>query len=299
MNHEVPDNGSFKRVFIANRGEIAIRIAKAATMLGMESVGVHVPMDASSLHTRYTTENREIGSSAGDQADPVNAYLDIDALVNAAKATGCDCVHPGYGFLSENAAFADAVIAAGMTWIGPPSAAIAAMGDKLAAKRTMVGAALPTLPSVEITDSVDLSTAGNEIGFPLLVKASAGGGGKGMRVVEGADGFNAITRRKLGSNTEQLVEPETIAEKNEHVPSHYFRENFSWTIETEEPALADGVAYLGAKRFLFATDYPHDDPGGSMKFRDVELLAADDRFTEDQKEQMRWRNAAALFGVAI
>lgn len=116
---------------------------------------------------------------------------------------------------------------------------------------------------------------------------------------ENADGFNAITRRKLGSNTQQLVEPETIAEKNEHAPSHYFRENFSWTIETEEPALADGVAYLGAKRFLFATDYPHDDPGGSMKFRDVELLAADDRFTEDQKEQMRWRNAAALFGVTV
>ena len=100
MGHEVSDIAPFKRVFIANRGEIAIRIAKAATTLGMESVGVYAAVDAGSLHTRYTTENKEIGSSAGDQVDPVSAYLDIEALVDADKATRCDCVHPGYGFLS-------------------------------------------------------------------------------------------------------------------------------------------------------------------------------------------------------
>ncbi|MEE3182350.1 MAG: biotin carboxylase N-terminal domain-containing protein, partial [Pseudomonadota bacterium] len=106
MSQEVPDVEPFERVFIANRGEIAIRIAKAATSLGMESIGVYAPVDATSLHTRYTTENIEIGSSAVDQVDPVGAYLNIEALVDAAKVAGCDCVHPGYGFLSENAEFA-------------------------------------------------------------------------------------------------------------------------------------------------------------------------------------------------
>ena len=186
MNHEVPDNGSFKRVFIANRGEIAIRIAKAATTLGMESVGVHVPMDAGSLHTRYTTENREIGSSAGDQADPVNAYLDIDALVNAAKATGCDCVHPGYGFLSENVEFASRCEVEGITFVGPTTDALNLFGDKVQAR------ALAKSIGVSVVDgsdeSVDSSATAKElarnIGYPVMLKAAAGGGGRGMRLVE-------------------------------------------------------------------------------------------------------------------
>ncbi|MFN9927180.1 MAG: biotin carboxylase N-terminal domain-containing protein, partial [Phenylobacterium sp.] len=107
----------FKRVLIANRGEIAIRIARAAAALGMETVSVHAAADAKSLHTAVTTETRQI---AGPPADPVRAYLDIEAVIGAAVATGCDCVHPGYGFLSENAAFARRCAEAGLVFIGPP-----------------------------------------------------------------------------------------------------------------------------------------------------------------------------------
>jgi acetyl/propionyl-CoA carboxylase alpha subunit len=114
-----------KRVLIANRGEIAIRIARAADALGIESVSVHAPADALGLHTRVTTETRVIGASAGD---PIKAYLDIEALIEVARESGCDCVHPGYGFLSENADFAEAVIGSGLVWVGPPPAAIRAMG---------------------------------------------------------------------------------------------------------------------------------------------------------------------------
>jgi propionyl-CoA carboxylase alpha chain len=114
-------------------------------------------------------------------------YLDQAKILDAARRTGADAIHPGYGFLSENAAFARAVIDAGLTWVGPPPAAIAAMGDKLEAKRLMADAGVPTLPSVEITPSTDLAAAGQEIGYPVLVKAAAGGGGKGMRVVESPD----------------------------------------------------------------------------------------------------------------
>ena len=186
MNQEVPAIGSFKRVFVANRGEIAIRIAKAATTLGIESVGVHVPVDAGSLHTRYTSENREIGSSSSDQADPVSAYLDIEALVNVAKATGCDCVHPGYGFLSENVEFASRCEAEGITFVGPTAAALSLFGDKVRAR------ALAKSVGVSVVDgsdeSVDSSAKAKElaqkIGYPVMLKAAAGGGGRGMRLVE-------------------------------------------------------------------------------------------------------------------
>ncbi|MGH6972397.1 MAG: biotin carboxylase N-terminal domain-containing protein, partial [Caulobacteraceae bacterium] len=105
----------FRRVLIANRGEIAIRIARAAEALGMEAVSVHAAADARSLHTRVTTATRLVGAAA----DPVGAYLDIDALIGAARETGCDCVHPGYGFLSENAAFARRCLAEGIAFVGP------------------------------------------------------------------------------------------------------------------------------------------------------------------------------------
>lgn len=115
---------------------------------------------------------------------------------------------------------------------------------------------------------------------------------------EDADGFNAISRRRLAGNTRQLVPPDVIAEKNKHEPSYYFRTNFYWTVETEQSDLADAVAFAGADRFLFATDYPHDDPGGSKKFEDVALLEAHQGLTEDEKEQVRWRNAASVFGLS-
>src|SRR5262245_51086698 len=132
----------FKRVLIANRGEIAIRIARAAAALDIESVAVYAPVDSLSLHTRVTTASRELGT----KDDGVSAYLNIDAIIAAAKASGCDCIHPGYGFLAENAAFAAACIAAGLAFIGPAPETIELFGDKLKARALAHSLDIPVVP---------------------------------------------------------------------------------------------------------------------------------------------------------
>ena len=177
-----------KRVLIANRGEIAIRIAKAASALGMESVGVYAPADALSLHTRFTTESFEI-SARGAATDPVRAYLDAEALIRAAKASGCDCVHPGYGFLAENAAFADRCASAGLVFIGPSPATLSLFGDKLRARALAQSLVIPVVPgSVEaLASSNEASARADDLGYPVMLKASFGGGGRGMREVENAE----------------------------------------------------------------------------------------------------------------
>ena len=207
---------TIRRLLVANRGEIARRIFRTAQEMGIFTVAVYSEGDSGAPFV----SDADLGVALGGTT-AAESYLDAGKILQAAVSAGVDAIHPGYGFLSENAAFADAVIAAGMTWIGPPSAAIAAMGDKLAAKRTMAGAALPTLPSVEITDSVDLSTVGNEIGFPLLVKASAGGGGKGMRVVnsepELADAIAGAKREALSAFGDDTVFLEHFLATPRHV----------------------------------------------------------------------------------
>ena len=170
------------RVLIANRGEIAIRIAKSATALGLESVGVYPAIDAFSLHTRCMTESHELGSAA----DAVEAYLNADALVQTAKSRSCDCLHPGYGFLSENAAFAALCAAEGISFIGPSPQTLALFGDKVRARALAESLDIPVVPgSPEPIDSArEAETLARELGFPVMLKAAAGGGGRGMRVVE-------------------------------------------------------------------------------------------------------------------
>jgi propionyl-CoA carboxylase alpha chain len=150
--------------------------------MGIETVAVFADGDA---NAPFVSEAHQAVSLRG--RTPSESYLDVAKVLDAARITGADAVHPGYGFLAENADFATAVIDAGMTWVGPSPHAIASMGDKLAAKAMMVQAGVPTLPSIEVTDELDVLAAANDIGFPVLVKATAGGGGKGMRVVESAD----------------------------------------------------------------------------------------------------------------
>ncbi len=173
------------RALISNRGEIAIRIAKSATALGLESVGVYPAIDALSLHTRCMTESHAIGTAA----DSVGAYLNAQALVQTAKARGCDCLHPGYGFLSENAPFAELCAAEGITFIGPPPEALALFGDKVRARALAESLAIPVVPGS--ADSVgsarEAERLAHDIGYPVMLKASAGGGGRGMRVVERAE----------------------------------------------------------------------------------------------------------------
>ena len=170
------------RVLIANRGEIAIRVARAASGLGFDSVGVFAPVDALSLHTRVVTEAREIGAGA---ADPVAAYLDGDTLVRLALETGCELIHPGYGFLSESAAFAEAAAAAGLTFVGPAPAALRLFGDKTQARSLAASLGLPVVPGSPGTvgSPEEAAAWAEELGYPVMLKAAAGGGGRGIRLV--------------------------------------------------------------------------------------------------------------------
>ena len=183
---------TIRRLLVANRGEIARRVFRTAKEMGIFTVAVHSDGDRDAPFV----SDADLGVALGGTT-ATESYLDGEKILAAAISVGADAIHPGYGFLSENADFAKAVTDAGITWVGPPPEAIAAMGDKLAAKRTMVDAEVPTLPSIEVSESVDVDSIAEEIGFPLLVKASAGGGGKGMRVVDdAADLENAISGAK-------------------------------------------------------------------------------------------------------
>jgi len=166
-------------LLVANRGEIARRIMRTAKEMGISTVAIYADGDA---EAPFVTEADSAIALGGRTS--AETYLDVSKVLDACKRAGADAVHPGYGFLSENADFARAINDAGVSWIGPTPEVIAAMGDKLSAKKLMEAADVPTLPAIEITPDTDLVRAANEIGYPVLVKASAGGGGRGMRVVE-------------------------------------------------------------------------------------------------------------------
>lgn len=188
---------SFKRVLIANRGEIALRIQRACRQLGLETVAIYSEADA---HSRHVLE-ADIALCIGP-ASAARSYLDANAIILAAKVTGASAIHPGYGFLSENANFAEAVEKAGINFIGPTPQSIRLMGDKITAKQTMQDSGVPCVPgsdgSLPENDQAILELA-NAVGFPVIVKASGGGGGRGMRVVWSADELTkavSLTRKE-------------------------------------------------------------------------------------------------------
>ncbi|MEM9726222.1 MAG: biotin carboxylase N-terminal domain-containing protein, partial [Pseudomonadota bacterium] len=172
-----------RNILVANRGEIAVRVMRTARALGLRSVAVYSDADANAPHVHLADRAAHIGAAPAAQS-----YLDAEKILAAAADTGADAIHPGYGFLSENAAFAEAVAAAGLTFIGPPAAAISAMGDKAEAKRRMIEAGVPCVPGYQGEDqaAANYLRAAEEIGYPVMVKAAAGGGGRGMRLVEDA-----------------------------------------------------------------------------------------------------------------
>ncbi len=187
-----------KKILIANRGEIAVRVIRACRDLGIATVAVYSDADRTSLHVRYADEAIHIGPPA-----PRESYLNIDKILEAAKRSGADAIHPGYGFLSEREDFAQAVQDEGLIFIGPPPSAIAAMGDKQTARETVKKAGVPVVPGTEpgLRDDEIIAFA-SQIGFPVMVKAAAGGGGKGMRAVENAEdmpGALALARREAES----------------------------------------------------------------------------------------------------
>jgi len=171
----------FRRVLVANRGEIALRVIRACEELGIESVAVYSTADVDCLHTRRATSRVCIGP-----ADPGKSYLSVPSMIAAAKNTGCDAVHPGYGFLAENAAFAEACAENGLVFIGPSPDSIRRLGDKALAKRIMEQAGVPTVPGSEgaVEDADEAMAIARSLGYPVMLKASSGGGGRGMRLVQ-------------------------------------------------------------------------------------------------------------------
>ncbi|MEM9383129.1 MAG: acetyl-CoA carboxylase biotin carboxylase subunit [Planctomycetota bacterium] len=185
----------FKRILIANRGEIALRVIRTAREMGIECVAVYSEVDARALHTRMAHVAVPLGGKL-----PSESYLDIDKILRAAADTGAEAIHPGYGFLSENAEFARRVEEAGLAWIGPPADAISAMGDKIVARQKMTAAGVPCVPG--LVDPVDDATIAIEsaesIGYPIAIKAAAGGGGKGIRIVRDPKDMESAFRTASG-----------------------------------------------------------------------------------------------------
>jgi acetyl-CoA carboxylase biotin carboxylase subunit len=173
----------FSRVLVANRGEIAVRVIRALHELGVEAVAIYSTADRDALHVRLADQAVCIGPPAASES-----YLRIPNVVAAAETTGCEAVHPGYGFLAENPAFVEACVDNDLVFVGPPAGVMAQMGDKISAKQAMRAADVPTVPGTEGATTVAAARqAAEELGFPILLKASAGGGGKGMRLVRRPD----------------------------------------------------------------------------------------------------------------
>jgi acetyl-CoA carboxylase biotin carboxylase subunit len=206
-----------RKILIANRGEIALRIIRACHEEGLEAVAVYSAADRGAAHVRAADYAVDIGA-----APPRESYLAIDRLVAAAQHAGADAVHPGYGFLAERAAFAEAVDASGLTFIGPPASAIRAMGDKTEARRRMAAAGVPIVPglSAPVDDLAGARAAAQKIGFPVMVKAAAGGGGKGMRTVSRPEDLSAALEAARSEAAKAFGDSSVYLEKFIERPRH-------------------------------------------------------------------------------
>src|SRR5947209_6855763 len=223
------------KVLIANRGEIAVRIIHACREMGLRTVAVYSDADVDALHVRLADEAAPIGP-----APALESYLNIDALLGAAAATGADAVHPGYGFLAENPSFARAVRGAGLTWVGPSPEVIELMGDKVEAKDTARRAGVPVVPGYygeDQTASRMLAEA-ERLGFPVMLKAAAGGGGKGMRAVHGASelapALEGAQREARSAFGDDRIFIERLLERPRHVEIQVFADTHGNVISLGE-----------------------------------------------------------------
>ena len=207
----------FRKILIANRGEIALRIQRACRELGIPTVAVHSTADAEAMHVRLADESVCIGPPPAR-----DSYLNIPAILSAANITGADAIHPGYGFLSENAGFAEMVEAHGLTFIGPSPAHIRMMGDKIAAKAAMASLGVPLVPGSagEVFDVDEAAAVADHIGYPVLIKAAAGGGGRGMKVATSADGLEEAWRVARGEAKAAFGNDAVYMEKYLDRPRH-------------------------------------------------------------------------------
>ncbi len=267
----------FKKILIANRGEIAIRISKACKELGISTVGVYSTIDKPSLHLRYMDDIVWIGDSP-----PLSSYLNIQAILEAAKKTKAEAIHPGYGFLAENEKFAKACEDAGIIFIGPDSKALSLVGDKVASRNTVKKLGVPIIPGMAMItkDLKKFKHAAKDVGYPVIIKASMGGGGKGMRVVynenELEKSIAAGQREALSAFGDESVYLEKYIEQPRHIEFQVLRDNFGNCIhlferecsiqrrhqkiieETPSPALDNNMRMkMGeeAKKVIEASDY--------------------------------------------
>ncbi|MEO0678256.1 MAG: acetyl/propionyl/methylcrotonyl-CoA carboxylase subunit alpha [Pseudomonadota bacterium] len=206
-----------KTLLIANRGEIAVRIARTARQMGVRTVAIYSDVDTGAAHVAACHDAVALGGQT-----PAESYLRQDAVLDAARVTGADAIHPGYGFLSENPDFVEKVEAAGLTFVGPSAQAIRAMGLKDAAKKLMEEAGVPVVPGYHGSDQSDavLRAAAEEIGYPVLIKAVAGGGGKGMRLVEASDAFDAALASARVEAKGAFGNADVLIEKYVSTPRH-------------------------------------------------------------------------------
>jgi len=207
----------FRRILVANRGEIALRVIRTAQEMGIETVAVYSDADRTALHVRRATQAVHLGGSK-----PSESYLDIGKVIAAAKSTGCDALHPGYGFLSENEDAAQACKDAGIDFLGPPPAAILAMGDKVEARKIAMKAGVPLVPGLqEDVDEPRLAAAAKQVGYPVMLKAAAGGGGKGIRIVRDEKGlleaFHMARAEAKGAFGDDRVYLEKFVTRPRHV----------------------------------------------------------------------------------
>ncbi len=207
----------FRKILIANRGEIALRVIQACRELGIPTVAVYSTADRDSLHVTYADEEVCIGPPPSGQS-----YLNVSALVSAAEITGADAVHPGYGFLSENAAFAEVLADCRLSWIGPPPAVIRLMGDKAKARQTAVEAGVPVLPgsSAPLATADEARAVAKEVGLPVILKASAGGGGRGMRIVRSESELDAALEMASNEAAKAFGDGSIYLEKYLEEPRH-------------------------------------------------------------------------------
>lgn len=225
----------FSKILIANRGEIAVRVIRACNDLNIQSVAIYSRADREGLAVKMASEAHEISE------DPLSGYLDADKIIEMAKFTGAEAIHPGYGFLSENADFARKVTEAGLVWIGPSSEVIAKMGDKNAARELMRKNGIPIVPGTEPLNKESMHTIklyAQKMGYPVILKASSGGGGRGIRVIwnesELEDGFNACKREAKAFFKNDDVFMEKYIENPKHIEFQILADNYGNTIHLLE-----------------------------------------------------------------
>ena len=241
----------FKKILIANRGEIAVRVLRACHEMGIAAVVVYSDVDRAALHVRKADEAYPIGAAAASES-----YLNIAKILDVARRSGADAIHPGYGFLSENAKFAQACVDAGVKFIGPTAAAMNAMGSKTRARQAMEKAGVPFVPGTShgVESFEEAAEVAGRIGYPVMLKAAAGGGGKGMRLVHAPEQLKSSLEAARSEAERSFGDSEVYIEKAIINPRHI-----------EMQVLADehgNTVYLGRARVLVAAP-PSKSPGRS------------------------------------